>query len=198
MWTAESRGVVGDFGARPAAHHRHAASAGRPVLPGAHRLPAAPPAAAPGLSALADDLRLHARLRERGRLGGDPPPPRGDAARTRRPGAQPHRRDRRHPERQGCRKRGPRGWDAAKKIWGRKRHVAVDTGGLLLGVVVHAADVQDADGVGDLLRRLKRLYPWLEVVFADGVYDRLAALLACFLLGLTLVVVRRLPGRARL
>src|SRR5690349_12795766 len=49
-------------------------------------------------------------------------------------------------------------------------------------------------GVGDLLRRLKRLYPWLKVVFADSVYDRLAALLACFLLGLTLVVIRRLAG----
>ena len=61
-------------------------------------------------------------------------------------------------------------------------------------MVVHAADIQDADGVGDLLRRLKRLYPWLEVVFADGVYDRLAALLACFLLGLTLIIIRRLAG----
>ena len=86
--------------------------------------------------------------------------------------------------------RGPRGWDAAKKVWGRKRHVAVDTGGLLLGVIVHAADVQDADGVGDLLRRLKRLYCWLRVVFADSVYDRLPVLLAC----LTLVIVRRLAG----
>jgi putative transposase len=81
-------------------------------------------------------------------------------------------------------------------VKGRKRHVAVDTSGLLLGVVVHAADVQDADGVGDLLRRLKRLYPWLRLVFADGAYDRLAALLACFLLGLTLIVVRRLAGSA--
>jgi putative transposase len=67
---------------------------------------------------------------------------------------------------------------------------------LLLGVIVHAADIQDADGVGDLLRRLKRLYPWLKAVFADGVHDRLAALLACFLLGLTLVVIRRLAGTA--
>jgi putative transposase len=65
---------------------------------------------------------------------------------------------------------------------------------LLLGVIVHAADIQDADGAGGLLRRLKRLYPWLKVVFADSVYDRLAALLACFLLGLTLVVIRRLAG----
>jgi putative transposase len=79
-------------------------------------------------------------------------------------------------------------------VKGRKRHVAVDSSGLLLGVTVHAANVQDADGAGDLLRRLKRLYPWLRVVFADSVYDRLAALLACFLLGLTLIVVRRIAG----
>jgi putative transposase len=61
-------------------------------------------------------------------------------------------------------------------------------------VAVHAADVQDADGVGDLLRRPKRLHPWLEVVLADGAYDRLAAPPACFLLGLTLTIVRRLAG----
>jgi putative transposase len=79
-------------------------------------------------------------------------------------------------------------------VKGRKRHIAVDSSGLLLGVTVHAANVQDADGAGDLLRRLKRLYPWLRVVFADSVYDRLTALLACFLLGLTLIVVRRIAG----
>ena len=50
---------------------------------------------------------------------------------------------------------GPRGWDAAKKVKGRKRHIAVDTQGLLLGVIVHAASIQDADSAGDLLRRLK-------------------------------------------
>src|SRR5437763_4695653 len=179
---------------RPAAHDRHAPAAGRAVLPRAHRLPVAPPAAAPGLPALADDLRLHARVRGRGRVGDDPPPPRGDAARAGRPRAEPHGGHHRHPERQDDGKGGPRGYDAAEKVRGRKRHVAVDTSGLLLGVIVHAADVQDADGVGDLLRRLKRLYPWLEVVFADSAYDRLAALLACFLLGLTLIVVRRLAG----
>ena len=59
---------------------------------------------------------------------------------------------------------------------------------------MHAANIQDADGAGDLLRRLKRLYPRLKVVFADSAYDRLAALFACFLLGLTLVVIRRLAG----
>jgi putative transposase len=61
-------------------------------------------------------------------------------------------------------------------------------------VSVHAADIQDAETAGDLLRRLKRLYPWLKVVFADSVCDRVAVLLACFLLGLTLIIVRRLAG----
>jgi putative transposase len=127
-------------------------------------------------------------------VGEHAPPARDDAARAGRPGGQPHCRDHRYPERQDDRNRGPRGWDAAKKVKGRKRHIAADTSGLLLGVAVHAADVQDADGAGDLLKRLKRLYPWLKIVFADSVYDRLAALLACFLLGLTLIVVRRLAG----
>jgi putative transposase len=89
---------------------------------------------------------------------------------------------------------GPRGWDPAKKVRGRKRHMAVDTQGLLLAVVVHAASIQDADGAGELLRRLKPLHCWLQTVFADSIYNRVGALLACFLLGLTLVVVSRIPG----
>jgi putative transposase len=99
---------------------------------------------------------------------------------------------------------GPRGYDAAKKVKGRKRHVAVDAQGLLLGVLVHAASIQDADSAGDLLRRIKPLYNWLRAVFADSIYNRLAVLLACFLLacfllacfllGLTLIVVRRVAG----
>jgi putative transposase len=91
-------------------------------------------------------------------------------------------------------KGGRRGSDAAKRVKGRKRHVAVDTSGLLLGVLVHAANIQDADSAGDLLRRLKRLYCWLRAVFADSIYNRLPVLLACFLLGLTLIVVRRIAG----
>lgn len=77
---------------------------------------------------------------------------------------------------------------------GRKRHIAVDTSGLLLGVLVHAADIQDADGACDLLRRIKALYCWLEVVFADSAYNRLSLMLVCFLLGLTLIIVRRIAG----
>jgi putative transposase len=89
---------------------------------------------------------------------------------------------------------GPRGWDAAKRLKGRKRQVAVDTDGLLLGIFVHAADIQDADGLGDRLKRVKPLYPWLRVVFADSIYNRLATLLACFLVGLVLIIVRRAAG----
>ncbi len=89
---------------------------------------------------------------------------------------------------------GPRGYDAAKKVTGRKRHIAVDTQGLLLGVVVHAASIQDADGAGSLLGRIKPLYCWLRAVFADGGYNRVPAILACFLLGLTLLIVSRPRG----
>ena len=89
---------------------------------------------------------------------------------------------------------GPRGFDAAKKVMGRKRHIAVDTQGLLLGVVVHAASIQDADGAGSLLGRIKPLYCWLRAVFADGAYNRVPALLACFLLGLVLIIVSRPSG----
>lgn len=77
---------------------------------------------------------------------------------------------------------------------GRKRHVAVDSQGLLLGVIVHAANVQDADRAWDLLKKVKQLYRWLKVVFADSIYNRVAVLLACFLLGLTLIIVRRIAG----
>jgi len=65
---------------------------------------------------------------------------------------------------------------------------------LLLGVIVHAADIQDADSAPDLLRRVKHLYCWLKVVFADSIYDRVTVLIACFLLGLTLIIVRRIAG----
>jgi putative transposase len=79
-------------------------------------------------------------------------------------------------------------------VKGRKRHVAVDSVGLLLGVIVHAADIQDADSAWNLLKKIKQLYCWLKVVFADSIYNRVAVLLACFLLGLTLIIVRRMAG----
>ncbi len=65
---------------------------------------------------------------------------------------------------------GPRGFDAGKKIKGRKRHIVTDTEGHLVGVHVHAADIQDRDGAPDLLASIRPLYPWLRHVFADGGY----------------------------
>ena len=84
-----------------------------------------------------------------------------DAARDRRSGGQPDGCHHRHPERQNHGKGGPRGYDAAKKVKGRKRHIGVDTSGFLLGVLVHAADIQDADSAWDLLKKIKHLYCWL-------------------------------------
>ena len=46
---------------------------------------------------------------------------------------------------------GPRGYDAGKKIKGRKRHILTDTGGLLVAAIIHSADIQDRDGAPDLL-----------------------------------------------
>jgi transposase len=71
----------------------------------------------------------------------------------------------------GAFRRGrPRGFDAGKKIKGRKRHILVDTQGNLLGAVVHGADVQDRDGAPSALASTRSLYPWLRHVFADGGY----------------------------
>src|SRR4051794_6543759 len=82
--------------------------------------------------------------------------------------------DHRLADREGRSKRGswldPSGYDAGKKIKGRKRHILVDTLGLLLNVVVHPADIQDRDGAFHLLRRARRLFPFIERIFADGAY----------------------------
>lgn len=63
-----------------------------------------------------------------------------------------------------------RGYDAGKKVNGRKRHVVTDTLGLLLVVMVTAASVQDRDGGADILKRAHKLFPSLRCVFADGAY----------------------------
>ena len=65
---------------------------------------------------------------------------------------------------------GVRGYDAGKRIKGRKRHIVTDTLGLLVGLAVHGADVQDRDGAPDLLRSISAVYPLLRHVFADGGY----------------------------
>lgn len=64
-----------------------------------------------------------------------------------------------------------RGYDGGKKITGRKRHIAVDTLGLLLAVVVTAASIDDAAGAKEVFEELKpKQQPRLEVVWADNKY----------------------------
>jgi putative transposase len=62
------------------------------------------------------------------------------------------------------------GYDAGKKIKGIKRHVVVDVLGLLIGIVVHAANIQDRDGARLLVLRIKSHLPRVKLVWADGGY----------------------------
>ncbi len=88
---------------------------------------------------------------------------------------EPDRRDHRQPERQERGKRGPAidlsGYDAGKKIKGKKRHILVDTQGLLMHAIVHAADVQDRDGGALLMASLFGAFPFLIKLYADGGYQ---------------------------
>ena len=65
---------------------------------------------------------------------------------------------------------GPRGYDAAKKIKGRKRHAMVDTDGRALVLQAHAGDIQDRDGAVPLLKASRRSFPFVERAFADSAY----------------------------
>ena len=66
--------------------------------------------------------------------------------------------------------RATRGYDGGKKVNGRKRHIVVDTLGLLLVVLVTAASVQDRDGGARVLDRLRFRMPSVAVIWADGGY----------------------------
>jgi putative transposase len=66
--------------------------------------------------------------------------------------------------------KGIRGYDAGKKVKGRKRHILVDTMGLLLMVIVHAANIQDRDGAILLLNKAKGCFTRLQLIWADGGY----------------------------
>ena len=65
---------------------------------------------------------------------------------------------------------GVSGFDAGKKVKGRKRHILTDTCGFLIFILVHAADIQDRDGAVDVLAAVRTRFPWLRHVFADGGY----------------------------
>jgi transposase len=87
--------------------------------------------------------------------------------------------------------RASRGYDAGKKINGRKRHIAVDVLGLLLSVLVTAAGVQDRDGAKPLLWNLRRAFPTVKLTWADGGYAGKLVAWAKTALKLTLQIVKR-------
>src|SRR6266511_2975158 len=91
----------------------------------------------------------------------------------------------------GTRTSGTKGYDAGKKVKGTKRHLLVDTLGLLLCVVVHAAGIQDRDGAKLVLSKAKDLFPKLRLLWADGGYaGKLVAWVAA-VCGWVLEIVKR-------
>ncbi len=87
---------------------------------------------------------------------------------------------------------GPRGYDAGKKVLGRKRHAMVDTDGRPLVLQVHPASVQDRDGAMPLLKASRRSFPFVERAFADAAYaaDRVANATR-----IAIEIVRKPPGQ---
>lgn len=65
---------------------------------------------------------------------------------------------------------GVRGYDAGKRIKGRKRHIVTDTLGFLIGLEIHSAEIQDRDGAPNVLKKVAARYPFLRHIFADGGY----------------------------
>jgi transposase len=85
---------------------------------------------------------------------------------------------------------GERGFDAGKKVKGRKRNLVVDTLGLLLAVTVTAASVQDRDAAHAVVATAKQKYPWVQTLFVDGGYAGACAQTLHQKHGLTVDVVR--------
>jgi transposase len=84
-----------------------------------------------------------------------------------------------------------RGFDGGKKINGRKRHIAVDTLGLVLTVMVTAASMQDRDAAFRLLATLRERFSTITLVWADGGYAGRLLSWANTVLALTLTIVKR-------
>jgi transposase len=85
----------------------------------------------------------------------------------------------------------PSGYDAGKRINGRKRHIAVDSLGLLLIMIVTAASVQDRDGAFRLLAVLRDRLSTITLVWADGGYAGRLVSWACQVLALTVTILKR-------
>ena len=87
---------------------------------------------------------------------------------------------------------GPRGYDAGKKIKGRKRHAMVDTDGRCLEMQVQQASVQDRDGAPSVLQVSQARFPFVKTVFADSVYagEKVATATS-----IVVEIVRKLPDQ---
>ena len=117
-------------------------------------------------------------FQRRGHVGGDLGGTARGPARTAGAGGEPERRRHRQLLAQVGRKGGCAkgeadavGYDAGKKVKGRKIHALVDTEGLPLRVVVHSAAIQDRDGAALVLDRIRQRFNWLELIWADGGYN---------------------------
>jgi transposase len=87
---------------------------------------------------------------------------------------------------------GPRGYDATKKIKGRKRQIAVDTLGLPIECQITPANIQDRDALAPLLREVHRKSPWVKMSFVDSGYQGDEAQRAAFEASrISITVVRR-------
>ena len=85
-----------------------------------------------------------------------------------------------------------RGFDAAKKIVGHKRHIAVDTDGRLLLVNLTTADISDSAGGQAILDSIRKRWPWVKHLLADGAYDRATLMDKAAFLDFVIEVVRSL------
>lgn len=87
-----------------------------------------------------------------------------------------------------------RGYDAGKKIKGRKRHIAVDTDGRLLMINLTTADISDSAGAQAILDAIRKRWPWVKHLFADGAYDRRKLMDKAAFKDFVIEVVRRLDA----
>ena len=86
------------------------------------------------------------------------------------------------------------GYDAGKRLKGRKIHSLVDTLGLPIRIVIHSAGIQDRDGAALLFEKIKPRFPWLDCVFADTGYNAQQTYEAAGANALRLEIVRRNPN----
>ena len=87
------------------------------------------------------------------------------------------------------------GYDANKHVKGRKRHIGVDTLGLLWVVIITSAGVQDRDGALLMLRLIQCLEATLKVIFADSAYRGALEKLVQFMTDFELVIVDKAAGQ---